>query len=63
MVTADEVFFHCAKPLIRSQFWDPSRHVARSSFPTLGRILADQISGNADEFDAGINEKYRTQLY
>ena len=43
--------------------WDPARHVVRSSLPTLGRILADQISGDADEFDAGINEKYRTQLY
>src|SRR5271157_5176844 len=33
LVSITEVFFHCGKALIRSKLWDPSRHVARDSFP------------------------------
>jgi uncharacterized protein len=64
LVTAEEVFFHCAKPLIRSQLWNPERHVPRGNFPSLGKILADQIAdGKADEYERGIEEQYRSRLY
>ena len=64
LVTAEEVFFHCAKPLIRSQLWNPERHVPRGSFPSLGKILADQIAGGkTDEYERGIEEQYRNRLY
>jgi predicted pyridoxine 5'-phosphate oxidase superfamily flavin-nucleotide-binding protein len=39
LVSITEVFFHCGKALIRSKLWDPSSHVPRDSFPTLGRML------------------------
>ena len=42
LVSITEVFFHCGKALIRSKLWDSSHHVARDSFPSLGRIVADQ---------------------
>jgi hypothetical protein len=29
---------------MRSKLWDPSQHVERHSFPTLGRIIAEQTS-------------------
>lgn len=64
VVTAEEVFFHCGKPLIRSKLWDPARKVERSSFPSLGRVLADQIAGgDPKEFEEGIEMRYKTQLY
>ncbi|MGO9896418.1 MAG: pyridoxamine 5'-phosphate oxidase family protein [Bryobacteraceae bacterium] len=64
LVTVEEVFFHCAKALIRSDLWNPERRVPRGEFPSLGRILADEIAGgNADEYDRGIEEQYRTRLY
>jgi uncharacterized protein len=64
LVITEEVFFHCAKPLIRSQIWNPERRVARESFPSLGRILADQIAGGkTEEYERGIEEQYRTRLY
>ena len=64
VVSVEEVFFHCGKALIRSDFWNPERRVARGSFPTLGRILADQIGGgDASTYDTGIVESYRTRLY
>ncbi|MBN9562300.1 MAG: pyridoxamine 5'-phosphate oxidase family protein [Alphaproteobacteria bacterium] len=64
LIEVQEVFFHCAKALKRAKLWDPDRHVARSSFPTLGRIIADQTGAcDAAEADARIEEGYRTRLY
>lgn len=59
-----EVYFHCGKALIRSDLWNPERHVARASFPSLGRIIADQIAGiDAEAAEANLEESYRTRLY
>src|SRR5690606_40212540 len=61
-IAVREVFFHCGKALIRSDLWNPERHVERSSFPTLGRIVADQIAGiDAAAADANLEESYRTR--
>jgi PPOX class probable FMN-dependent enzyme len=64
LVAVEEVFFHCGKPLIRSDIWNPERLVPRGGFPSLGKILADEIAGgNAKEYERGIEEQYRTRLY
>jgi PPOX class probable FMN-dependent enzyme len=64
LVAIEEVFFHCAKPLIRSDLWNPDRRVERRLFPSLGRILADQIAGGkAEAYEQSIEEQYRTRLY
>jgi PPOX class probable FMN-dependent enzyme len=64
LITVTEAFYHCAKALIRSKLWDPDTRIERKTFPTLGRIIADQTSGvDADAADAGIAEAYRTKLY
>jgi len=64
LVTTEEVFFHCGKPLIRSDLWNPNCRIARGCFPSLGKILADQIAGGkAEEYEQGIEEQYRTRLY
>ena len=64
VVSAEEVFFHCGKPLIRSRLWDPAAKIERSSFPTLGKILADQIAGaDRRSFEDRIEHAYQTQLY
>lgn len=47
LVDIHEVYFHCAKALIRSRLWDSSLHMDRSEMPTLGNMLADQILGEA----------------
>lgn len=66
-VDVDEVFFHCAKALRRSRLWDPETRVDAGAFPSLGRIVRDQIddvSGRTvEELDAEIEESYRTTLY
>ena len=60
----EEVFFHCAKALIRSKLWDPETRVAKGSLPPLGVILADQIAGvDAHAETVAIENAYRTKLY
>lgn len=64
VIAVEQVYFHCAKALIRSKLWDPDSRVERKSFPTLGRILADQIADcDAAETDAFISDSYKTRLY
>ena len=64
VVEVDEAFLHCAKALIRSKLWDPATQIERASFPSLGRILADQIEGvDAEEQDRRTEEAYRNGLY
>jgi PPOX class probable FMN-dependent enzyme len=40
VVSVEHVFYQCTKAIIRSQLWDPSRHVDRKTLPTAGQILA-----------------------
>ena len=64
VVKVDEAFLHCAKALMRSKLWDPERHIDRKSFPSLGRILADQTGVQSPEVaEAAVQEAYRTKLY
>ena len=64
LISSEEVYFHCGKALIRSDLWNPDKHVKRSDFPSLGRILADQIGGiSIEESERFTAESYRTRLY
>ena len=63
-VRVREVFFHCAKALIRSKLWDPESHVAKGAFPPLGIVVADQITGvEAEAMQAALDEDYKSGLY
>jgi len=64
LVSADEIYFHCGKALIRSDLWNPEKQLRRSEFPSLGRILADQIGGvTVEESERLTAESYKTRLY
>lgn len=59
-----EAFFHCGKAMIRSRLWQADAQVERKSFPSLGRIVADQIAGiDATAAEENLEEAYRTRLY
>ena len=64
VVTVEEAYMHCGKALIRSRLWDPARHIDKGSFPTLAKIVSDQIS-EVDEAEAAdlIDDHYENQLY
>jgi len=62
LITADEVYFHCGKALIRSDLWNPEKHLRRSAFPSLASVLTEQIGG-AVRGDPERLERYKTNLY
>jgi PPOX class probable FMN-dependent enzyme len=64
LVDIEEVYFQCAKALVRSHLWDSDAQIERSSFPTLGQVLADQIGEmDATTFDAEAGDPERSRLY
>ena len=63
-VAAEEIYFHCGKALIRSDLWNPEKRVERGTFPSIGRIVAEQIGGmDPEEAERQTAESYRTRLY
>ena len=63
-VTVEEAFLHCGRALIRSRLWDPEVQIDRSSYPTYGQVLSDQIAGaDAKEIDDSEDEANRERLY
>ncbi len=63
-ITVEEAFLHCGRALIRARLWDPEVQIDRSSYPTYGQVLADQIRGaDAEEIDQSEEEANRDRLY
>jgi len=63
LIRVDEAFLHCAKALIRSKLWEPESRIDRGSFPSMGRMLADQIGLDVAETERLSEESIRTRLY
>ncbi|MEU8636572.1 pyridoxamine 5'-phosphate oxidase family protein [Amycolatopsis sp. NPDC048633] len=65
VIEVEELYMHCAKAFLRSSLWDPSTWPERSTLPTLGTILRDQLAlaTPADELDADLNERSLSQQY
>ena len=60
LVTAEEVYFHCGKALIRSDLWNPEKHIAQSDFPSLGRHY--HRADRRGRFGRGSRALHRAQL-
>jgi PPOX class probable FMN-dependent enzyme len=43
VVTVRQAFLHCAKAFHRSKLWDQDARVDRKSWPTLAKIIGDQV--------------------
>lgn len=63
IVSIEEAYFHCGKALIRADLWNPQKKIDRSSFPSYGKITADQFGGDAAGFEQYFEEGYRERLY
>jgi PPOX class probable FMN-dependent enzyme len=64
LIAVEQAFFHCAKALKRSHLWDATRHVERRSFPSLGKIIADQTAQcSVEDAEARIEDGYKNRLY
>jgi PPOX class probable FMN-dependent enzyme len=60
LVDIEEAYTQCPKAFIRSQLWDPARHLAQSAIPTSGQILR-AIRG--DDFDDELYDRARDERY
>jgi len=51
VIAVGEVYFQCARAIVRSDLWNPARHVDLKTLPTPGAILAslseDRVGGKA----------------
>ena len=47
-ITIDELFLHCAKALMRSKLWSPEIKINRSEFPSMSKMMNDQLSREDD---------------
>jgi PPOX class probable FMN-dependent enzyme len=65
VVSVDRIFYQCAKAIVRSKLWDPSRHVERKSLPSTGTILAELTAGKivAADHDKAAPERLKATLY
>src|SRR5205823_5252210 len=67
LVSIDEAYTQCSKALIRSELWNPERHIDRTELPSSGEILRSLNDPNfdAEEYDRARSERYarREGLY
>jgi len=65
VVHVETVYFQCPKALVRSELWNPERHVARRSLPSTGTILAEVSAGKVGgaQYDRDYPERLRQTLY
>jgi uncharacterized protein len=51
VITVGEVYFQCARAIVRSALWDPAQHIQPGTLPTPGEVLArmsrDRVGGES----------------
>ncbi|QFG24238.1 pyridoxamine 5'-phosphate oxidase family protein [Actinomadura sp. WMMB 499] len=66
LIEVQELYMHCAKAFLRSSLWKPETWPDRGTFPTLGRIMKDQMGIKgvpAKVIDAGLDLDARKNRY
>ena len=48
VIDVDSVYFQCARAIVRSELWNPAKHVDPKSLPTPGKILEITSRKNID---------------
>src|SRR6476620_12705294 len=61
LVEVDEAYTQCPKAFLRSELWNPERHIDRSELPSQGEILRAIADPELDveEYDEARNGRYR----
>ncbi len=60
LVAVEEAYTQCSKALIRSDLWNPERHIDRSELPSSGEIMRAVAD---PEFDAEKYDRERAERY
>ncbi len=65
VMTVDEIYFQCARAIVRSDLWNPDKRVDPRSLPTPGQILAsmsdDKVGG--DSYDREWPERAKNYMW
>jgi uncharacterized protein len=61
VVTVEEAYTQCPKAFLRSELWNPERHVDRAELPTPGEILRSVADPelDVDQYEDARDERYR----
>jgi PPOX class probable FMN-dependent enzyme len=65
-VAVREAFLHCGKALRRSRLWSADYRVDPATFPSLGRMIVDQVRPpgvTVEDADRRIEDAYKNRLY
>jgi len=65
VMTVGEIYFQCARAIVRSDLWNPNKRVDPKTLPTPGQILAeisaDRVGG--EDYDRAWPERARQTLW
>jgi uncharacterized protein len=65
VISVEAIYFQCSRAIVRSDLWNPARHVAPQSLPSAGEILA-ALSGNrvgGEAYDQAWPERAKQSLW
>ena len=64
VVTAERVYTHCPRALIRSKIWDATNHVDENALPSHGTMMkAIQESFPGEEWDRNYPQRIKETMY
>ena len=65
VMAVDEIYFQCARAIVRSDLWNPDRRVDPKSLPTPGQILAEMSENRVggEDYDQTWPERARQTMW
>jgi hypothetical protein len=65
VMTVDEVYFQCARAIVRSDLWNPDKRVDPKTLPTPGQILAEMSESRVggEQYDREWPERARLSMW
>ena len=65
VMTIDEIYFQCARAIVRSDLWNPDKRVDPRTLPTPGQILADMSDNRVggEQYDREWPERARQTMW
>lgn len=65
VMTVDEIYFQCARAIVRSDLWNPDKRVDPKTLPTPGQILAEMSESRVggEQYDREWPERARLSMW
>lgn len=63
VIAVEEVYFQCARAIIRAELWNPDKHVDPRALPSPGRILAGMSRIDGEDYDRTWADRARQTMW